>query len=84
MCPGSSYQYYIVSYYIKWVTTSWTYGSTEFCSKNRNVIEPTVQGCGTITIFPDSKINDHFLKNIFALKNINFILNLVICGLDVF
>ena len=26
VCPGSSYPFYIVSYFIKWVTTSWTYG----------------------------------------------------------
>ena len=25
VCPRSSYTFYIVSYYIKWVTTSWTY-----------------------------------------------------------
>ena len=25
MCPGSSDPFYIVSYYIKWVTTSWTH-----------------------------------------------------------
>ena len=25
-CPGSSDPFYIVSYYIKWVTTSWTHG----------------------------------------------------------
>ena len=25
MCPRSSYPFYIVTYYIKWVTTSWTY-----------------------------------------------------------
>ena len=25
VCPGSSDPFYIVSYYIKWVTTSWTY-----------------------------------------------------------
>ena len=25
MCPRSSYPIYIVRYYIKWVTTSWTY-----------------------------------------------------------
>ena len=27
VCPGSSDPNYIVSYYIKWVTTSWTYGT---------------------------------------------------------
>ena len=27
ICPGSSDPIYIVSYYIKWVTTSWTYSS---------------------------------------------------------
>ena len=25
LCPRSSYPFYIVSYYVKWVTTSWTY-----------------------------------------------------------
>ena len=25
VCPGSSDLFYIVSYYIKWVTTSWTH-----------------------------------------------------------
>ena len=25
VCPGSSDPYYIVSYYINWVNTSWTY-----------------------------------------------------------
>ena len=27
ICPGSSHQLFIVSYYIKWVTTSWTHSS---------------------------------------------------------
>ena len=26
VCPGSSDPFYIVTYYIKWVTTSWTHG----------------------------------------------------------
>ena len=25
VCPGSSDPFYVVIYYIKWVTTSWTY-----------------------------------------------------------
>ena len=25
MCPGSSDPFYVATYYIKWVTTSWTY-----------------------------------------------------------
>ena len=25
ICPGSSYPFYIVTYYIEWVTTSWTH-----------------------------------------------------------
>ena len=29
MYPGSSDPYYVVSYYIKWVTTSWTYSMLE-------------------------------------------------------
>ena len=28
ICPGFSDQLYIVSYYIKWVTTSWTHSTT--------------------------------------------------------
>ena len=31
MCPGSSDQIYIVSYNIKWATTSWTYSSLNIC-----------------------------------------------------
>ena len=27
VCPGSSDPFYIVTYYIKWVTTSWTYST---------------------------------------------------------
>ena len=27
VCPKSSDPFYIVSYYIKWVTTSWTYST---------------------------------------------------------
>ena len=27
VCPGSSYPFYIVSYYIKWVTTSWAHST---------------------------------------------------------
>ena len=27
VCPGSSDPVYIVTYYIKWVTTSWTHSS---------------------------------------------------------
>ena len=30
VCPVISDPFYIVSYYVKWVTTSWTYGRTEF------------------------------------------------------
>ena len=30
VCPGSSGPFYLVSYYIKWVTTSWTYCSYLF------------------------------------------------------
>ena len=28
VCPGSSGPFYIVTYYIKWVTTSWTHSSS--------------------------------------------------------
>ena len=29
VCPGSSDPFYIVSYYLKWVTTSWTHSLSE-------------------------------------------------------
>ena len=32
VCPGSSDPFYIVTYYIKWVTTSWTYSITAYKS----------------------------------------------------
>ena len=42
VCSGSSDQFYIVTYYIKWVTTSWTYSMRAirlFCDsrKKRNI-----------------------------------------------
>ena len=33
ICPGSSDPFYIVSYYMKLVTTSWTYGTV--CTRKR-------------------------------------------------
>ena len=30
MCPRNSYPFYIVSYYTKWVTTSWTYSPLHY------------------------------------------------------
>ena len=30
VCPGSSDPFYIVSYYIKWVTNSWTHSTYLF------------------------------------------------------
>ena len=30
VCPGSSDPFYVVTYYIKWVTTSWTYSNWYF------------------------------------------------------
>ena len=32
-CPRSCDPFYIVSYYIKWVTTSWTYSMLYICGK---------------------------------------------------
>ena len=29
VCPGSSDPFYVVSYNIKWVTTSWTHSTTD-------------------------------------------------------
>ena len=44
VCPGSSDPFYIVTYYIKWVTTSWTHSSLsdihshiKYCPKLRNL-----------------------------------------------
>ena len=33
VCPGSSDPFYIVSYIIKWVTTSWTFGIVDYYLK---------------------------------------------------
>ena len=33
ICPGSSDPFYIVPYYIKWVTTSWTHSMHHFSPK---------------------------------------------------
>ena len=33
----SSDPFYVVSYYIKWVTTSWTYGTIDFLRSERKV-----------------------------------------------
>ena len=38
VCPGSSDPFYVVTCYIKWVTTSWTYGIIGF--KNAYAFEP--------------------------------------------
>ena len=34
VCPRSTYPFHIASYYIKWVTTSWTYSSCICNGKN--------------------------------------------------
>ena len=34
VCPGSSDTIYIVTYYLKWVTTSWTDGTTSIINYN--------------------------------------------------
>ena len=36
VCPGSIEPFYIVSYYIKWVTTSWTYSSRTYPCVDKN------------------------------------------------
>ena len=36
VCPGSSDPFYIVTYYMKWVATSWTY-SMYFLDKKGNI-----------------------------------------------
>ena len=33
VCPGSSDPFYVVTYYIKWVTTSWTYSISKWHGK---------------------------------------------------
>ena len=39
--PGSSDPFYIVTYYIKWVTISWTYSTKKYdtvCTMNRCIV----------------------------------------------
>ena len=38
VCPGSSDLLYLVSYYIKWVTTSWTYSITQDGTKYAHMV----------------------------------------------
>ena len=58
ICPRSSDPFYIVAYYIKWVTTSWTYGICVIHPKRRIF---TV--CQTVRFFT--------LKNVFDQKHKN-------------
>ena len=47
-CPRSSYQYYIVSYFIKWVTISWTYSMFLYISIQEKTLFFIKQGnCST-------------------------------------
>ena len=39
VCPGSSDPFYMVSYYIKWVTTSWTHSNILTAAKKRDISE---------------------------------------------
>ena len=41
VCPGSSDPFYIVTYYMKWVTTSWTFSTSKF-PRNRLKLRNTV------------------------------------------
>ena len=41
VCPRSSDPFYILSYYIKWVTISWTY-STFFTSRTEMMCRPAM------------------------------------------
>ena len=34
VCPGSSDPFYVVTYYIQWITTSWTYSMYVYEKKN--------------------------------------------------
>ena len=47
LCPRSSYTIYIVSYYYKWVTTSWTHSTT-----NRRCSAKVIMKDEKITISP--------------------------------
>ena len=42
VCPGSSDPFYIVTYYIEWVTTSWTYSILVF-SRRKKQADSTYQ-----------------------------------------
>ena len=52
ICPGSRDPLYIVNYYIKWVTTSWTHGISllHLSNKDRN---------SSVSIFQEAKIIYH-------------------------
>ena len=47
VCPGSSDPFYIVSYYIKWVTTSWTHS----IYRSQVLLPPSPEKCYVIFSF---------------------------------
>ena len=60
VCPGSSYAFYIVTYYIKWVT-SWTHGtstsvylSSELSTPKNPAISQAMESCHWIAYFLNS------------------------------
>ena len=57
VCPRSSYPFYIVTYYINWVTTSWTYSTfsirieSELCAIQFRVNTLTSDSLSTCQMF---------------------------------
>ena len=50
ICPGSSDPFYIVSYYIRWVTTSWTHSNSgqEFLDSQFPIIAILNSACSNL------------------------------------
>ena len=58
MCPGSGDPFYIVSYHIKWVTTSWTHSIYIQSGYQDHRADPTNLGAGSMYGFIHSKDED--------------------------
>ena len=66
MCPRSSDPFYIVSYYIKWVTTSWTHSSWAPCQDVWPVLTLNQKDCLLKILFMDVGVT-HISKHWYFL-----------------
>ena len=73
VCPRSSGPFYVVTYNIKWVTTSWTHSTTHttvstVCPRSSNPFQ-IVSYIKLSTVCPGSSDPPEKMLNIFASEN---------------